>query len=219
VRREDGITPQRAKLVALIEHMDDAIGRVLEALKSSGKAQNTIIVFSSDNGGSLRHGASNGDLNNGKGSVYEGGLKVPTFVTWPDHIEAGSRSQLSAMTMDILPTLLDAANVSFDSKTIDGRSFLPTLLGNPQQDLRSHMYFVRREGGPQYGGKCIDAVRAGPWKLLQNLPAAPLELYNLDDDPQEQNDLSSIRPEIVQKLNAIVRLQLQHAGRIPWQRP
>jgi len=218
-KRESGMAPQRAKLVALIEHMDDAIGRVLAALKASGKADNTIVVFSSDNGGSLRHGASNGDLNDGKGSVYEGGLKVPTFVVWPGKIASGSRTQLPAMTMDILPTLLDAADVAVDTETIDGRSFLPALLGNSQQPLRSHMYFVRREGGLQYGGKCIDAVREGPWKLMQNFPTEPLKLFNLDDDPQEQNDLVNVRPDIVRRLNAILRRQIQSAGRIPWQGP
>lgn len=213
--RENSITDKRAAIVALIEHMDDTIGRVFKALEANGLANNTIVVFTSDNGGSLKHGGKNGALRGGKGTMYEGGLKVPTAVVWPKHIAAGSHTNQAALTMDILPTLFDAANVKYD-ELIEGHSFLPTLLGKKQLPLRNEWFFVRREGGFGYGGKCIDAVRQGPWKLLQNSPFKPRELYNLDEDPLEQTDLITKRPKVAARLSTVMRLQIQRAGAIPW---
>jgi len=216
--REPGITKKRAGIVALIEHMDATIGLVLQALKSSGLANNTIVVFTSDNGGALNHGGTNGALRDGKGSMYEGGLKVPTAVVWPGHVGASSSTAQCALTMDILPTLLDAAGIAQDP-SIEGRSFLPTLLGKKQPPLRDHWFFVRREGGFAFGGQCIDAVREGPWKLLQNSPFEARELYNLTKDPLEQQNVIAQYPEIAGRLNKLMRLQLQRSGAVAWQKP
>ena len=216
--REPGINGARAKLVALIEHMDDGIGKVLAALEENGQAKNTIVVFTSDNGGQLSVGASNGPLRDGKQSVYEGGLKVPTAVVWPGKIKAGSVTPFRAMSMDILPTLFEAVGIEHELG-IEGRSFLPTLMREPQKPLRQQMFFCRREGGLRYGGKTIEAVIDGPWKLLQNSPWEPLELYNIDEDPAEQNNLFDRQRPVVNRLNAALRLQLQRGGAVPWQRP
>ncbi len=216
--REPEIDPQRAALVALIEHMDDGIGQVLQALHDSGLADNTIVVFTSDNGGQLSVGANNGELRDGKGSVYEGGLKVPAAVAWPGRIAAGTRTELRAMSMDVLPTVFDAARIPIEHE-IEGRSFLPTLLGNDQPPLRSQCFFTRREGGTNFGGKTIDAVIDGPWKLLQNSPFGPLELYNLTDDPAEMRNVAGSNRDVVNRLNAAMRKQLQRGGQVPWQRP
>jgi arylsulfatase A-like enzyme len=218
LQREPGIKPVRAKLVALIEHMDDGIGKVMAALKRNGLSQNTIVVFTSDNGGQLDVGANNGPLRDGKQSVYEGGLRVPLCVVWPDHVKSESTSVFEAMSMDILPTLLQAANVTVPDG-LDGRSFLPTLKGETQPPLRLRWLFTRREGGLRYGGKTIEAIREGDWKLLQNSPFAPLELYNLAKDPFEQNDLAQQTPAVVNRLNAALRLHLQRGGAVPWQPP
>lgn len=216
--REAGINDARARLVALIEHMDDGIGQVLQVLHQTGLADNTIVVFTSDNGGQLSVGANNGPLRDGKQSVYEGGLKVPTAAVWPGKIKPGSVTPFRAMSMDILPTLFDAVGVEHTLK-IEGRSFLPTLMKQPQQQLRQQMFFCRREGGLRYGGKTIEAVIDGPWKLLQNSPWKPLELYNLDEDPAEEHNLLETQRPIVNRLNAAMRLQLQRGGAVPWQRP
>ncbi|MCA9086263.1 MAG: sulfatase-like hydrolase/transferase [Planctomycetaceae bacterium] len=215
-QREPDIKEYRAKLVALIEHMDHGVGKVLETLQANGQARNTIVVFSSDNGGDLPPGANNGPLRDGKQSVYEGGLRVPTAVVWPGQIQAGSRSEFRAMSMDILPTLFEAAGIHSDMM-IDGRSFLPTILGRDQEELRQQWFFCRREGGLRYGGKSIEAVIEGPWKLLQNSPFEPLELYNLKADPFETTNLAAKNPKMVNQLNAALRLQLQRGGRVPWQ--
>lgn len=218
LQRQPGIDPRRAKLAALIEHMDDGIGRVLAALRENGQSDNTIVVFTSDNGGQIEVGANNGPLRDGKQSVYEGGLKVPTAVVWPEHIQAGTQSAFAAMSMDILPTLFEAAGVKIPHQ-IEGRSFLPTLLGRSQQPLRQQWFFTRREGGLRYGGKTIEAVIDGPWKLLQNSPFEPLELYNLSKDPREENNVLSTNGPVVNRLNAALRIHLQRSGRIPWQPP
>jgi len=215
MKRKGEISVKRSKLIALIEHMDHTIGRVLQALAANGHAENTIVVFTSDNGGSLGHGGTNGPLRDGKGSVYEGGLKVPAAVVWPGHIAAGSRTTEWAMTMDILPTLFHAAGITY-TQTIEGRSFLPTLLGRDQDRLRKQWFFIRREGGFGYGGKCVSALRQGPWKLVQNSPFQPRELYNLDADPLEQTDLITKRPKVAARLSTAMRLQIQRAGVAPW---
>ncbi|MBW3543527.1 MAG: sulfatase-like hydrolase/transferase [Planctomycetes bacterium] len=218
-QREAGIGEKRARLVALIEHMDDGIGQVLGVLEDSGHAENTLIVFTSDNGGQIDVGANNGPLRDGKGTVYEGGLKVPTLCVWPERIDPGSDTSFMAMSMDLFPTLCEAAGAEIDGDhAVDGRSLLSTLLGQDQPPLRDEWHFRRREGGLAYGGKTIDAVRRGNWKLLQNSPYAPLELYNLHEDPLERKNLANRERQVVQQLSAAMRRQIQRYGRVPWQR-
>ena len=215
--RDPGLDEDRAKLVALIEHMDDGIGQVLEAIEANGYSENTLIVFASDNGGQLNVGASNGALRDGKQSMYEGGLRVPAAVVWPGVVASGSVSDYHALTMDIYPTLLDVAGVPL-THFIDGRSFLPTLYGENQSWEERYLFFSRREGNLRFNGKTIEAVRHGPWKLLQNSPFAPLELYNLEEDPLETTDLSAEEPDVFRRLAAALRGYIQEAGKVPWQR-
>lgn len=216
--REQGISDKRAKLVALIEHMDDGIGQVMKCLDETGQAENTLVVFTSDNGGQLNVGANNGSLRDGKQSVYEGGLKVPCGIRWPGKIKPGTESAFRAMSMDIFPTVCDAAGVEISAElSLDSRSFLPTCFGEVQESLRELWFFRRREGGNRYGGKTIEAVRRGDWKLLQNSPFAPLELYNLKQDPLEEKDLSKAAPKIFNELSAELRKEIQRYGAVPWQ--
>ena len=214
--RDPTMEDDRARLVALIEHMDYGIGQVLHAIAENGFADNTLVIFVSDNGGQLSVAARNGPLRDGKGSVYEGGLRVPAIAAWPSAIEPGTTSNLALLTMDIFPTILDAADIPL-THLIDGVSFLPTLEGE-SQDLSDRMlFFTRREGGIRFNGKTIDAVRFGPWKLLQNSPFAPMELYNLVSDPLESTDLSETESGILRRLAAALRHQFQESGRVPWQ--
>ncbi|MBR9803114.1 N-acetylgalactosamine 6-sulfate sulfatase, partial [bacterium] len=149
---------------------------------------------------------------------YEGGLKVPTAVVWPGKIEAGQTTEFQALSMDFCSTILDVAGVEQPSDC-DGRSILPTLLGNEQKPLRDLSFFRRREGGIRYNGKTIEAVIRGDWKLLQNTPFEPLELYNLKQDPLEQNNLVKKAPRIYNELAAALRREIQRYGQIPWQKP
>ena len=217
-RREPGIRDKRARLVALIEHLDDGIGTVLKTLEATRLDRSTIVFFTSDNGGQLAAGANNGPLRDGKQSMYEGGLKVPAGVRWPGHIRAGSRTRFPAMTMDIFATACDVAGVAPGAE-IDGRSFLPTLRGESQAPLREEWYFTRREGGLRYGGKTIEALRRGDWKLLQNTPFGPYELYHVKRDPQEKRNLARENRRMVAALSAALRRHIQRGGRVPWQPP
>ena len=216
VKRDPGLTSKRANLVALIEHMDAGIGRVLAALKESGLEQTTLVIFTSDNGGDLGAGASNGAIRDGKGSMYEGGLRVPFAARWPGRINAGSRSEAPAVTMDIFPTVLEAAGIT-PSGRIEGQSLLPLLLGRVGELPSRDIFFTRREGGNAFGGKTIDAVIRGDWKLLQNTPFTPLELYNLKADPQEKENQIAREKKVVNEMSAALREQIQRGGEVPWQ--
>jgi len=217
-RRERGISERRAKLCALIEHLDDGIGKVLATLRETGLADNTLVIFTSDNGGQIRAGARNGPWRDGKGTLYEGGIRVPAAAMWPGRIRPGSRTKRVALTMDIAPTLCEAAGVAIDHE-IDGVSFLPTLLGRKQPEPKRDLFFGRREGGRFFKGKTIEAVRRGDWKLLRSRPGGPFELYNLRTDPRETTNLAAAKPEVVKELAAALNAQLERYAKVPWQPP
>jgi len=214
-KREKNIADRRARLVALIEHLDDGIGKVLEALRKTGLTDNTLVIFTSDNGGQLSVGADNGPLRAGKQDMYEGGIRVPACAAWPGKIKPGSKSHRVALTMDLFPTICEAAVAKIDHK-IDGRTILPTLLGNPQPDEDRFLFWVRREGG-NYGGKAYYAARYGDYKLVQNTPFEPLELYNLKDDPKEETPLPKKHKMYNILFNAL-RSHITESGATPWQK-
>ena len=216
LEREPGIDADRARLVALIEHMDAGIGKVVQALKDTGAYENTLIVFTSDNGGQLNVGANNGPHRDGKQSVYEGGLLVPTGIAWPERIAAGTRSDAVALTMDLYPTLAEAAGLNL-THYIEGQSLFSILTGQQTDLAPRDVFFSRREGGTRYGGKTIEAVRRGDWKLLQNSPFGPQELYNLRSDPYEQTNLIETERDIFSDLARALRAHIRQAGSVPWQ--
>jgi arylsulfatase A-like enzyme len=216
-KREPGINEKRAKLVALIEHMDAGVGRVMEALKANGQFENTLVMFVSDNGGDLKPGASCGPLRGGKGQMYEGGIRVPMCAAWPGRIAPGSKCDRVAMTMDLFATACEAASAK-PPESIDGVSLLADMLGTAQQRPKRDLVWVRREGGTIYAGREFYAFRRGDWKLLQNTAFQPYELYNLANDPQETRDLAKAEPKIYGELVAALMLHVQRAGRTPWQR-
>lgn len=213
--REEGIEELRAKNVAFVEHMDNAIGRVLAALEKTGLDKNTIIIFTSDNGGSLPHAASNGILRGGKQNMYEGGIKVPTCFVWPGKVLQGSNTNLLGLTMDLFPTLCEVAGIPIEHD-IDGISLLPGLLGEEQETNDRIVFFMRREGGP-YNGLCYYAVRNDQFKLIQNTPFEPLQLFDMIEDPLETNPLPDDHPAFNQLRNALTQ-HIRRSGAIPWQK-
>ena len=213
--REKNITDKRAKLVALIEHMDDGIGRVVTALENLGISDNTLVIFTSDNGGQLSVGANNGPLRAGKQDMYEGGIRVPACAAWPGKIKPGSKSDRAALTMDLFPTICDAAGARITHK-VDGHTILPTLLGRSQPPEDRFLFWVRREGG-HYGGRAYYAARYGDFKLVQNTPFEPLELYNLRSDPREKHPLDK-KHRMYQRLFAALRDHIIEAGAVPWEK-
>ena len=217
-QREPQMTDKRAKLVALIEHLDAGIGQVLATLDRAGLASNTLVIFTSDNGGVLAEGANNGPWRSEKGHVFEGGLRVPGAVRWPGVVSPGSQTERTTVTMDIFATACVVAGV-LPPAGIDGVSFLPTLCGELAPAGERDYYFVRREGGPAFAGKTIEALRRGQWKLLQDSPFAPLELYDLGADPLEATNLAAQRKQLCNELSAALRQQIQRGGTVPWQPP
>lgn len=149
--------------------------------------------------------------------MYEGGLRVPGAARWPAVIKAGTTTDRLTLTMDIFTTACALAGVE-PPPNIDGISFLPALRGEVQASDPRDYYFVRREGGPAYGGKTIEAFRRGDWKLLQDSPFAPLELYDLNSDPQETTGVAT-NLKIFNELSMALRRQIQRGGSIPWQKP
>lgn len=213
--RDPAMPEKRAKLVALIEHLDDGVGRVVQALKETGQYEQTLIVFCSDNGGDLRAGATSGPLNGGKQDMFEGGIKTPMSISWPDKVVAGQRIDAPAMLMDLYPTCCALAGLPYDLN-IDGVNLLPALLSEGNTDPDRTMIWVRREGG-LYGGQEYYAIRRGPWKLLQNSPFEDLRLYNLADDPKEASPLQEDHPKHRELFGAL-RDHVNRAGAVRWQR-
>ena len=213
-QREPQLSEKRAKNVAFVEHLDDGIGRLTAAIRAAGIEDNTLVIFSSDNGGSLPHGQSNGELRGGKQDHWEGGIRVPTCAVWPGKIPV-KRSAEIGMTMDFLPTLCEIAGAEVTGP-IDGRSLADIWLQGGKSDPERIMVWVRREGNRRYQGRAYYAIRKGPWKLQQSSPFEPMVLVNLDEDPLEQNPQQP-KGKIADELQKELMLHLQRAGRVAWQ--
>jgi arylsulfatase A-like enzyme len=216
LEREKGIDHARAKNVAFIEHLDHSIGRVLQKLESTGLVENTLIVFTSDNGGALRFAQSNGDLRGGKQDHYEGGIKVPAFVKWKDRIAPGSSNNNLALHMDLFTTFCDVAGVTLEHE-VDGISILPSLLGKEQVTDDRLVYWVRREGGNRYGGQAYYAARYGDHKILQNTPYDTIEYFNIANDAFETTALQTVGVSAYDTLRIGLREHIRKSGSVPWQ--
>jgi arylsulfatase A-like enzyme len=216
-QREPDATESRAKNIALVEHLDASIGKLMATLEASGQMNNTIIVFSSDNGGSLPHGQSNGTLNGGKQDMLEGGIKVPAVVVWKDKIKAGSSSDQLALLMDFFPTLANIAGASIEHP-INGINLIPVLKGGTGIQTDRTVYWMRREGG-QHNGLAYYAARKGNLKILQNNPFEPFKGYDLEKDPLEKNPINTKDQELFKALKYSLQEHIRASGKIPWQQP
>ncbi|MBL9151164.1 MAG: sulfatase-like hydrolase/transferase [Verrucomicrobiales bacterium] len=217
--RQPELDEKRAANVAFVEHLDHGIGRVLDALAETGLEKDTLVVFTADNGGSIPHGQSNVPWRDGKQSHYDGGLRVPFLMRWPARIAAGTKSDYAGLNFDLFPTFLDlAGSTTTDRSQLDAVSLSPLLEGKTLPADRE-LYFVRREGGRAYGGRSYEALIRGPWKILQNDPYSPLELYHLEKDPQETENLATKAPKVFGELSAALARHIQRGGTMPWQKP
>lgn len=177
---------------ALVESVDDAAGRIMQALDERGLTGNTVVIFTSDNGGLLQS-TSNLGLRAGKGSAYEGGVRVPLIVRWPGVTRAGSESAAPVITMDHYATLLEAAGVSPEpGQVIDGKSLLPLLRGSGS--FRREAIFWHYPHYHPGGATPYSAVRSGDWRLIEFFEDNRIELFNLKDDPAETRDLAASEP-------------------------
>lgn len=217
----------RATYAAMVSRMDQHVGKIVSLIRELGMDENTIYVFSSDNGPLYdKYGGTDceffesaGPLRGRKGSLYEGGFREPTLIRWKGRIAAGTTSDRVTGFEDWIPTLLELIGSSDATPAgLDGISFAPTVLGK-EQPPRPFLY---REF-PAYGGQVC--LRLGDWKgVVQNLmpqgkrPAAPwkMELYNLKDDIAEKKDLAADHPDIVARIDSIMREQHKPSAEFPF---
>jgi len=173
----------------MVEVMDEGVGKVIQALKETGVYENTIVIFISDNGANSY--GNNGVLRGFKASAYEGGSRVPAIFTYPGKFKKGIVNHQTALTMDLLPTLLDFIGQK-PSTDVDGISIKETLLHQAQLPERDLFYSFQNKS----------FIRNGDWKLvyIEREDGDKVELYNLADDIGEQNDLSSVHPEMAKEM-------------------
>lgn len=198
----------RAAFAAMVNVLDDYVGEIVQELETLGIDDNTMIVFTSDNGPHVEGGHdpdyfnSYGTLRGYKRDLYEGGIRVPMIATWPGKIAAGTASDHISAFWDFLPTVADMIGKPLENE-VDGISMLPTLLGKGEQKAHKFLYWEF----PAVGGRI--AIRAGDWKAVQyNVSKEnprPIELYNLSDDLGETVNLAGEHPEIVSELDRLMK--------------
>jgi arylsulfatase A-like enzyme len=197
----------------MVSILDDHVGEILDLVTALGLDDNTLIMFTSDNGPHLEGGAdpdyfdSNGPFTGYKRDLYEGGIRVPMIVKWKNHIAAGSKTGHPSAFWDIMPTLAELLNISLQGE-VDGVSFLATLDGKVDQKKHDYLYWEFHEKGGR------QALRKDDWKIvrydIENEPQGNIQLFNLKDDPSESRDLAKDHPE---KLNQLI--QLMTNARVP----
>lgn len=206
--RDAGLDHTEAMYAALVEGMDRSLGDVLANIERHGLAQRTIVLFMSDNGGLSVHGRGgepnthNRPLASGKGSAFEGGLRVPMLVRWPGVAAPGSVCRQPVIVEDFFPTILEMAGAGPSRQTVDGRSFVP-LLGNPNaaQPGRALVWHYPNCWGPKGPGiGSFSAVRLGDWKLIYHHEDQRCELFDLAHDLGEEHNLADAKPQDVERL-------------------
>ncbi|MBR8536395.1 sulfatase [Carboxylicivirga sediminis] len=194
---------------ALIYSMDESLGRILKTVEEMGEADNTVLIFFSDNGGLSNRGfnprrvaTSNQPLRAGKGHLYEGGIREPMIVKWPGKILAGSQSEHIVIGTDFFPTILDIAGRELLPQAhLDGKSFNVELQGNSEQNADRPVFWHSPVSRPHATGDInSSAIRQGNYKLIDFYDEKRVELYDLSTDLEEKNDLSAELPGVKQKL-------------------
>ncbi|MDX2415551.1 MAG: arylsulfatase [Bacteroidales bacterium] len=208
-----GYFPNRyphAAYAGMISYLDMQVGLLIKQLKELGIYENTLIIFTSDNGPTYNGGTDSEYFNSAgmfpegygrtKGFVHEGGIRVPMIVNWPGKVNPGSTSDHVSAFWDVLPTLCDAAGIALPD-SIDGLSFMPTLRGETSQENHKYLYWEF----PSYQGQ--QAIRMGDWKAIRKdifKGNMDLQLFNLLNDPLEENDVSEQFPEIVEEIEKLM---------------
>ena len=191
---------QNATYAAMVESVDQSVAQVVAALKDKGKLENTIFIFVSDNG-ALCQSVPNNPFRAGKGSAYEGGVRVPMIVSWPGHIKPNTLCDYPAITMDITATLMDIVN-SPQIQKIDGISLLPALKGTTMKERPLYWHYPHNHRG---GSLTYSAIRLGDWRLVEHLWNNQIELYNLKEDVSEQYNLVESNSKQAQKLYSMLK--------------
>jgi len=188
---------------AMIENLDSNIGRLLRALEESGKAGNTMVIFTSDNGGLATAEGSptcNAPLAEGKGWMYEGGAREPLLIRWPGVIAPGSRTEMPVTSPDFYPMLLEAAGLEgMPAQHVDGVSFLPLMKG---KEFEREAIFWHYPHYSNQGGTPGCSVREGKWKLIEFFEDGRCELYDLEEDVGEERDVAGRELTVVAHLKS-----------------
>ncbi|MCH9022161.1 MAG: sulfatase-like hydrolase/transferase, partial [Planctomycetes bacterium] len=190
-RRFPGISEERVILMAMLKHLDDGVGEVVGKLKREGLYENTLLFFLTDNGGAKAMHANNAPLRGFKGSLTEGGIRTPFIVSWPTKFSGGRTIETPVISLDILPTALEAVGALPAEHRFDGKSLLPLLTGESQ--THHDTLFWCKDRGEW-------AVRRGDWKL--RFIRGEMELFNLAADGSEERDLASSQPVKVKTLRS-----------------
>lgn len=201
----------RATYAAMISYLDEQVGEIIKTLKEEGIYENTLVIFTSDNGPTYNGGTDSpwfdsakpfkSNYGMGKGFVQEGGIRVPMIASWPQRIKKDSKSDHIFAFYDVLPTLCQIAKTEIP-EDIDGISFLPELLGEEEQVEHKFLYWEF----PSYHGQ--QAVRMGKWKAIRRdifKGNMEIELYDLNEDIQEQNNIASKHPDIIKQVEMLMR--------------
>jgi arylsulfatase A-like enzyme len=190
----------------MVENLDENIGRVLKAVDEAGLTENTVVIFTSDNGGLATAEGSptcNAPLSEGKGWMYEGGTREPLIIKWPSGIEAGSLCNFPVTSPDFYPTILEMAGLELiPEQHCDGVSFLPLLKGTGTLDREAIFWHYPHYGNQ--GGTPGSSVRCGDYKLIEFFEDGRLELYNLREDVSEKHNIAKDKPDITQKLKEML---------------
>ena len=195
IKKYDTGNPQRNTYLAMLEHEDRAVGRVLDELKKRGLDANTLVVFFSDNGGARNNASNNGPLRDYKHSVYEGGIRVPFMMSWPARLPRGVVNREPVICMDVLPTAAAAVGAALPGdREYHGRDLLPYLTGKASGPVHESLFWDGDEGKR--------AVRNGRWKLVDN--NGKIELFDLEADLGEKNNLAAKQPEVAARLRSLL---------------
>ena len=184
------VDPIRAQFAAMVKSLDDGIGSVLKTLETEELADNTLVIFMTDNGGDPKYGGSNAPYRGNKATLYEGGIRVPCVMRWPGHIGPGQTTDEFAGAIDLFPTLCQLSGVDATNEQMDGRSLLPIFRGE-RQPVREMYWEIGAH--QRLGRKPWTALRKGEWKIV-TAPDSATALFNLANDPHEANDLAATTP-------------------------
>ncbi len=225
--KKPATTQSNAVYAAMIESVDQAVGKIMRALDEMNLTRTTMVIFTSDNGGLEYYGSEDGTktfatdnapLRAGKGYPYEGGIRVPLIVRWPEKIKPGSVCHQPAASIDFFPTLGDTAGSELpQDRVIDGKSLIPLLTQKGSLERDAIFWHF-----PHYRGGIVpySIIRNGEWKLIKRYEGKTFELFNLKEDIGEKQDLSKSRPEKVQELDDLLQTWLKQTGaKLPIAKP
>ena len=221
--RKVRLVQEHAVYASMVESMDAAVGVVLDAIDDAGIAEDTIVVFFSDNGGlstSEGHPTSNLPFRAGKGWLYEGGIREPCIVSVPGVADAGAVCDVPISSNDFLPTVLELCGIRTESPSpLDGRSIVPLLRDPTVEDTGRILHWHYPHYGNQ-GGAPSGAIREGDWKLIEWFEDDSIELYDLSEDPGERTNLADHRPEVAGRLRkALTAWRLEVDAAMPTANP